>query len=328
MKTHPKDLTIELVPGRSKGLPPLMEAEASPERRPIVLWALLGMAFLAAFSGLFAYYWDRWTAAHSPFGYGFFVPPTVIFLIWCHRHQIRQAPLRSPNGLALAGIILFALVHAVALISAVTILQSVAFMGLLLLVPYYLWGGAIYIHLVGPLLYTATMIPWPGQFTAKLLLPSQLVSTAVATKMMDLAGLRGWVEGTTVFLPNYNFEVAAACSGLTILFPVIAIAILNMMMVHASLARKLLVIAMALPLAVVANGFRIVMIGSIGNYGSPELADKLHDPSGWMAVGVAVIMLMGVQALFGCSNFKDQYMPPFTAESPESEAESAEAVSR
>jgi exosortase len=302
--------------------PPTVEvAPASvgdaPSRGGWLLWLALGVVSVAAFQGLFAYFWERWTQDQSPFGYGYFVPPTVLFLVWCRLRLSRGRPRVSGHSLALVGIVLLALTQCVALLSGVTLLQSIVFYGLLLLVPYYLWGPYVFAAIGGPLAYSAVMIPWPGQFTANLLLPSQLVSTKIATAMLSSVGTKSYVEGTLVYLPSYNFEVAAACSGLTILFPVVAIAILNVMMVRAAMWRKLVVVAFALPLAVLANGIRIAGIGLIGDGGSPQLADQLHDPSGWIAVGIAVVMLMMVQAAMKCNNFLPEYMPPFGAEPKE-----------
>jgi len=44
--------------------------------------ALAAILFLLAFWGLLAEFWARWTMEHSPFGYGYLVPPTVAFLVW------------------------------------------------------------------------------------------------------------------------------------------------------------------------------------------------------------------------------------------------------
>jgi exosortase len=274
------------------------------------LWILF-VAVSLAFWPTYTFWWSRWTASHSPFGYGYLIPPTVLFLIWCRRGAIADAPRKAGHPWILIPILLAVGLHMIALLAKVNIVQSIAFMILLMSLPYFLWGGAVYRYIWGALAYAATMIPWPQQIYSKLLLPSQLSSTTAAVTMMDWMGVYTDVEGTKVLTPNYSFEVAAACSGLTIVFPVVAIVILSTMMINASMTKKLLLLLLAVPLSIFANSVRIVTIALIGEYGGKEMADKLHDPSGIAAVIFATILLTILMSVMKCNDYKEEYMPAF-----------------
>jgi len=271
--------------------------------------ALAAILFLLAFWGLLAEFWARWTMDHSPFGYGYLVPPTVAFLVWRRWLVSRSEPVEAGRWPVWAGIVAALLVHAVGVLSAVTALQSAAFVALVLLIPAAILGPKVFRHLWAPLAYTAAMVPWPDQITSRLLLPSQEVSTALAARMLDFAGIQSYVQATSVYTPNYQFEVARACSGLTILFPVVAIAILNAMMVQAPAWKKAALVALALPLSVLANSFRIALIGWIGEHGGADLANRLHDSSGLVGVIVAIVLLTLIQGRMGILQYLPEYLP-------------------
>lgn len=275
--------------------------------------ALLALAVVAFWDWL-KYDWAQWTKDYSPFGYGYLVPPTIAYLLWCKRKAIRAAA-PSPGRAWVVLPIAFALVvQIVGMMSSFNLLQSVGFAIMILAIPYLVWGSEVFRVVWGPLAFSWTMIPWPDQVTSLVLLPSQLLSTKIAARMLETVGVSTTVEATYVYLPNYSFEVAKACSGLTILFPVAAIAILNCMMVVAPLWRKALVLLLAVPVSMISNALRIAIIGLIGNSGGAKLAETLHDSSGLFGVFIAIILLTLVQWVLKCLHYHPDYMPTFGAE--------------
>lgn len=287
--------------------------KATFNRTTAPIWAVL-VAMSLAFWPTYAYWWSTWTAEQSPFGFGYFVPPTVAFLIWARRHKIAEEPKVAGHPLVWVPVLAAALLQCLALIARINVLQSGAFLILAMTIPYLMWGGRVYRHIWGALAYTATMLPWPQQFHGRLLLPSQELSTTLSTTLLGWTGVPTLIEGTTVNTPHYAFEVAAACSGLTILFPVISIVILTCMMLRAPWWKLATLLLLAAPLSVFANAVRIASIALIGEFKGVELADKLHDPSGWMAVVFATLVLMGLQGALRCMEYKPEYMPALEEE--------------
>lgn len=287
-----------------------------------IAWSLgiLGLLFALSYLRLFGYFWGRWTEEHGPFGYGYFVPPSVLFLLWCNRDSIRSAPIVKAPVWAwalVAGAVFFNLV---AIVAAVTALQSVTFLALIMLIPLCLWGPARYKYLWAPLLYTATMIPWPGQIINVVLFKMQHLSVVLAVKMLSAVGLTPFVDGVTILLPHFSFDVAPACAGLTILFPTVACTILTAMMVDAPLSRKLLLIGLSVPVSILTNGARILLVGVIGNQGGTNLANQLHDASGFLGVIVCVLILSGIGSMIGCGKYHDRYMPSWAREDAPTDA--------
>jgi exosortase len=306
------------------GLPVAVGAN-STEDRSKQLWAAgvgLAVLFCLSYAHLFMYFWQRWTEEHGPFGYGYFVPPSVLYLLWANRASIKAAPATPGKvwgwGLV-AGLVLLQLVG---LMANVTFVQSVTFIGLLLAIPYCIWGPQRFKVLWAPLLYSATMIPWPGQISNVLLFKLQHLSVVMAAQFFTWLKLLPVIDGSTIILPQYQFDVAPACAGLTILFPTVACAVLTVMMLEAQLWRKLVYVGLSIPISILTNGGRIALVGIIGNLGGKDLASRLHDASGFVGVIICVIILSIIGAMIGCAKYKDQYMPAWAREeaSPEKDA--------
>ncbi len=293
-----------------------------PNRGIVWTLGLLGLLFVASYLQLFTYFWHRWTEEHGPFGYGYFVPPSVAFLLWANRDAIRSAPVTKAPAWAWALTVFAAVVNLVALVAAVNVLQSLTFLALVMLVPLCVWGPARYRYLWAALLYTATMIPWPGQIINVVLFKMQHLSVVLAAKIFGAMGMNPIIEGATVLLPNFSFDVAPACAGLTILFPTVACTILTAMMVNASLGRRIALVALSVPVSILTNAGRIMLVGLIGNQGGTELANRLHDASGFVGVIICVLILSGLGAMIGCGKYHDRYMPAWARE-PEDDAADA-----
>jgi exosortase len=291
-------------------------------RKAAPIWLLLAIVSLA-FWPTYLEWWARWTMYQSAFGYGYLIPPTVLFLIWCRRNQIAEEPRTTGHWLVLIPIVFAVLLHCVALLARVNVLQSLSFFILTMTLPYYLWGGAVYRHIWGALAYSATMLPWPPQIYAKLLLPAQEISTKIAVKMLGWTGVATEVTNNTTVATNhgYNFEVAAACSGLTIVFPIVAIVILSVMMIKAPWWKIVFLLLLAVPLAVFSNAVRIWTIAMIGDKGNADLANRLHDPSGIAAVIFASILLVIIMSVIKAMEYKPEYMPAFAKIDEEDESE-------
>lgn len=239
------------------------------------------------------------------------MPPTILYMLWCKRKRIAEQPCESGHWISLVVLLFSSVVLYVGIRTSINIILDAAFFTMLMVIPYYMWGAKIYKTIWGPLAFTATLIPWPDQITSLFLVPAQVFSAISAKWVLATLGQGATLDGTDIVLTSYKFEVAKACSGLTIVFPVVAVAILNMMMVDAKLRTKILVVILSVPISMLANLIRIAMIGLIGNNGGSDLADKLHDPSGWIGVVIAIVLLTVVQWRLSAMTFYDDYMPSF-----------------
>jgi exosortase len=88
-------------------------------------------------------------------------------------------------------------------------------------------------------------------------------------------------SGITVSIPGLTLEVAQECSSIRSSMMLLVTSLLLAQVVLRSTWRKLLVVALAIPLAVAKNGFRIFVIAMLGTRIDPSfLTGRLHREGG------------------------------------------------
>ena len=93
-------------------------------------------------------------------------------------------------------------------------------------------------------------------------------------------------------MPSYSLEVAEACSGLCSLVSLLALAAVYAYLTQKSKVKKIILFLSAVPIALVANIFRI-LVTALGAYLiSPKMAEEfLHELSGLLVFIVSFICL-------------------------------------
>jgi exosortase/archaeosortase family protein len=104
----------------------------------------------------------------------------------------------------------------------------------------------------------------------------QLGCATVAGQILELFHPKVKVMGTFIELPGYALEVVGPCSGVSILFPVLAMTVWLAMVRRMQVVPGLLLLCIGAALSLIMNVLRIVMMGMIGVF-NPTLAQTLHD---------------------------------------------------
>jgi len=278
----------------------------------------LAALLIAAFAPLWAHYWTIWTADHGAFGFGYLVPPSVVYLVWANRDRLTEAGDSKPKSVGWILLGVFACIQTLASLAEVRTLEGLSMMGILLAGAYCLIGPLRFKIVWPALAYTATMIPWPGDLTLGLLFRLQQWSIQSSTWLLGLLGQKPSMNGTLLNLPHYWFEIAPDCAGLTVLFPVMACAIFTAITLDVGLPNKLTYVVIAAPISVLTNTLRIVLIGLIGNGGGAATAARLHDASGIFSVLICLGILALIGKLIGCNKYLPQYAPTRSPEEKQS----------
>ena len=150
---------------------------------------------------------------------------------------------------------------------------------------WYYWGRALAWRMVFPCCFTWLGIPLPSFQQATVGL--QLIATNASHLLAGLAGVETIVEGTNISSATQQwdaFSVAGGCSGIRSL-----VALMMMSFAWAYLAeglqwwKRAILALSAIPLAIVANVFRVTSIFVCAEYITPAFASKTwHDWSGLM----------------------------------------------
>jgi exosortase len=273
--------------------PPSQEREVAPVRTTWQQWlpaiVLIGL--------LVALYWDilaklvyDWYT-QPDFSHGFLVAPFSAYLIWTKRETLRKTPVcQSWAGvpLIIAGIVtLFLGVYGAELF--------LARLSLLMLLGGLIWtlaGRQMLRELRFPLLVLLLGIPWPKVIYNQITFPLQILASKVASAVLPVFGVPVLRDGNIIQLPSMPLEVAEACSGIRSLMSLFTAAVFYGYFLEPKVSRRVILALAAIPIAVAANGARIVGTGLAVQYWDPEKAlGFFHEFSGWLIFVFSLLLL-------------------------------------
>lgn len=163
---------------------------------------------------------------------------------------------------------------------------------LLLTIAYRLFGWAAMKAEFFAFLYVGFLVPPPGWFINQLTVPLRAFVSAVSTNGLALLGYPISREGVAIYIAQYQLLVEDACSGMNSIVGLSAITLFYIYLLHRASWRYALVLAaMILPIAVVANIIRVCVLILLTYYAGDEVAQGLlHDTAGIMLFVLALAL--------------------------------------
>ncbi|MGD0213399.1 MAG: exosortase/archaeosortase family protein [Terriglobales bacterium] len=151
------------------------------------------------------------------------------------------------------------------------------------------FGAATFRSLLFPLCFLFFIVPTP-EFALNWIVAILQQQSAVAARMMFRAvGVPVTQNGIMVSIPGLDLEVARECSSIR---SSLLLVVTTLVLAHLFLRswwRKVLLVAVALPLSVAKNGLRIFTIAELGTRVDPAFLDgKLHHNGGIIFLAIAV----------------------------------------
>jgi exosortase len=228
---------------------------------------------------------------HNPqYTHGYLVPLFALGLLWLRRDQLDLSAC-APNWLL--GVPLLALGIGLRLWGAyffyiwldpLSILPTVA--GLVCLL-----GGWPALRWSWPaVLFLGFMVPLPYRLATALSGPLQELATVVSTFLMQTIGLPALSEGNVIHLNEESIGVVEACSGLSMLMVFFALSTLvAVVSARRPLLERLVLVASAVPIALVSNILRITATGILHETSNSETAKAFfHDVAGWLMMPIGL----------------------------------------
>jgi exosortase A len=223
----------------------------------------------------------------ATFAHGFMIPPITIWLVWRQRGQLAGVPGRPwpPALLALAAL---GALWLLATVANVQVLQQYCLVLMCAATVATVTGRAFASAIAFPLAYLLLAVPFGEVFV-----PPLIDFTAGFTvAMLQLTGIPVFHENNYISLPSGNWSVVEACSGLRYLIASVALGTLYAYLTYRSLVRRLIFIAVALVLPIIANGLRACLIVLIGHWSDMTLAIGIdHLIYGWLFFGLVTTLL-------------------------------------
>src|SRR5262249_5165438 len=125
-----------------------------------------------------------------------------------------------------------------------------------------LLGGWRYLGWAWPsIAFLAFMVPLPWRIETAMGPPLQGLATMASTYLLQTLGFMAFAEGNVIQLDEAKIGVVEACNGLSMLMTFVALSTAVAMVVRRPLVDRLVLVASSVPVALLANIFRITLTG-------------------------------------------------------------------
>lgn len=245
---------------------------------------------------LFRWMKNAYDAPGSDDAHGILIPFVVLALFWWRRDELARVPTRLwwPGLLGLAAATGLHVLGYAAQQPQVSVVAM--FTGLYALMAT-VWGWRLAVASFFPFVLFVFCVPLTG-VAEPLTVPLRAVSADIAVWICrNLLGIPILQVGVQLFDPQgrYTYEVAAACSGMRSVITLLALTTTYGWMTFKPWWKRGLVIALAIPLALAGNVFRLVSIILAAEAFGQQAGAFVHDWFGFVtfAMALGVLMLLG-----------------------------------
>ncbi len=268
---------------------------------------------------------ERWSSAE--YSHGYLVPLFSAVLLWLRRAQILGEPC-APSCWGLVPLAIGSAVRVVGAFYYMEYLEALSLLPCLVGLSICLGGKRALYWSLPSIAFLFFMLPLPYTVEVMLAGPLRRVAVIASTYTLQTFGFSAVAEGNIIFMESQPILVAEACSGLSMLLTFFALSTGLALLTKRSLVDKVVVVLSALPIAIIANLFRIVLTATLAEtVGSKAANVVFHDIAGWLmmplALGLLAVELVIIDKLFvqppaeadQTSSAFDGFVPHFVAKS-------------
>jgi exosortase len=282
--------------------------------KPIAIAAALLFLFYSVLTKLGQ---DWWTDEN--YSHGLLIPAIIAYILWTERERLGRVTPRPSllwGGLIVAFSMLFLWVGTA---GAELYVQRMSLLFMLAGIAVYFWGWRLLRLLMVPLGLLFLAIPIPAIIFNKIAFPLQLFASRCAVWAMRLFDIPVLRQGNVIELmprgarETKKLEVVEACSGIRSLMTLVTLAVVFAYFTHPRKGdggdgggllqrvksygfwRSFILVASAVPIAILTNALRVSGTGVLAHYYGTEVADGFfHTFSGWVVYIVAFLLLFAV----------------------------------
>lgn len=238
--------------------------------------------------------WSKESGAHGPI-----VLVTGLWLLWRKLPEMRRAA--QPGAwwltalLLLVALPLYVFGRAYDFIS----LEVAGLYGVGIAMLQSRFGVPILLKNWFPLFYLAFLIPPPGWLMDGITAPLKLFVSYVTTAGLQLFGIPVFREGVTLMIGPYQLLVEDACSGMNSMIGLVAISLFYIYLLrNASWRYSLFLVALVIPIAVIANIIRVATLVLLTHFFGDAVAQGfLHMAAGLLLFTSALLLVFLVDNL-------------------------------
>jgi len=250
--------------------------------------------YLAAYQSVLLPLVREWRE-HENFSYGILIPIIFAYLIWQERDAFED-PSVGPSywgALSLFGAVLMGVIGSVV---GEPFVSRISFVLAMAASVHLFFGWWCVRRLAFPLAYLFLMVPPPYVIVKEVSYHLRMFDAQVASSLLQAAGIPNYQDAYFLHLPNITLEVADVCSGIASLFAMLALGTIYVYYLPARKTAKLVVLSSLVIFPMIANLFRIFLVGaSVYYYGPVMLGAFYHHFTGTFTflLSVAMLILLG-----------------------------------
>ena len=264
--------------------------------------ALLALALGSLVWGFRALLFDHaphvFSNPQEDMSFAWYVPLFSLYVLWTERRQLVESAGR-PDGLALVLLVPSLALGFLGVRGIQVRLEEVGLIGLLIALPWAVFGRATARRVAFPALFLLFCIPL-ATFLDVVTVHLRLLASSAAFAVLKGCGADIVRQGTMVAASDGAFaiDVADPCSGLRSLFALMALTAAYAYFTQRTWFRRAVLFAASIPLAILGNVARIVTICLVASFASYEFATGFyHDYSGYVVFAVAILSMVSVGGL-------------------------------
>jgi exosortase len=243
----------------------------------------------------------------------FLVPLIAAWLIWVRRGRLR---LCQPRGMWV-GPILVAVGWGISTLGFYHAIQSFWHGGAVLVVIGCLLAGTgtdVLFRFFPAFIVLIFLVPVPGMIRQQIAIPLQTATAQVTQILFDLMAIPVERSGNLLSINGQDVAIAEACNGMRMVFALVLVCFAFAFGEPLRQYVRVLILAASPLSAILCNVIRMLPTLWLYGYGSKvvqfvglrprpgqtvaelgkSLADGFHDISGWIMLGIAFLLLMGI----------------------------------
>jgi exosortase len=262
----------------------------------LIFWLLTLGVFLVAFSPTLVWTWQGWWIDNGYYDHGPLLLVAALWFVWARR-QRAAAVARQPSGWAVVPLALCMLVHVAGQALMVDGLSGVVFVPALLCLLWAMEGRRRFAINAPANACLIFAVPLPIFVSGRIAYEMKHMATAASVAMGNLVGLGLSQDGANVhFGGDAPLVVGDACSGLRSLIALVALGwIYAFFLTPRRPLGRVVFIALAVPIALVANVARITTLAALAKWKGVTFASGIaHDVSGYLLYLVAIGILLAL----------------------------------
>ena len=258
-------------------------------------WASATVAFAVAVVVLLVCYWQTvqslvWVWDHDgTYQYAFLIFPLSLWTAFTLRHPLRANP-PAPSVWGLAAVAMLVFVWYAGHLLDVNLAQHFAFVALFPALVLACWGWRALWVLAFPLGYLVVFaVPWGDALVG----PLQDITAHLAVRALELTGTPVLLDGREIITPSAVWMVAEACSGVKFFIACTALGCLYAYLMYDRWWKRMIFVALAAVVPVIANGLRVYFTVLIGEtWGVKYATGTDHLIFGWQFFGAVLVLLL------------------------------------